>query len=331
MLRPGTRSLKTVAAVLPPSTYSKYAELVVPVVHSFNQCHALAAECIRCDILYTASYADPSMCLRTESLPVRLAAQFVVLVGRQWLKGLLSPVIGSILQLDASLLLSPMLEEEHVDNQLHTQKVLMIMLDSFEGAADSLPWQIRWVMRAAYEAVYETFTNEDHLEELALAICGSLLFSRMICPAITSPQTLGLEIVVPLVHSANFSESHAQAARQKLVTVSKCLQTISNGVTRSRDTLLNKFLNSQMDRMRNVIKGLVQVIPATSPIGVVALEWEQPNQQKLDELVEPLLRFLVDEREAFMQSQDELCQAAQQVITSRIGTMGDIDLCEIDL
>ena len=219
LLRPGSKPVQCAAALLPQTNYREYADLLLGLAEGFSQGPALVAECLKCDI---GGVTNPSTILRSETLQVRLAAQFVALVGTDWLRSVLIPVLDTILDLDLELsvhMLDPKLsateqESTVAANAVNMQKSLILLLEAIESSLERLPWQISYVMHVAYAAVQESFP--DHTE-MPVPVCGSLLFLRFICPAITCPADVGIEIATD------------RAARRKLVMLTKYLLIIANG------------------------------------------------------------------------------------------------------
>ena len=254
------RQLRAVASankMLPSSTYREFADQLLQLRAA--SAYEFAALCAVRDV---EESSELNNALRRENVYVRVAAQFVGAEAGDWMRRLLTPLLPLVAS--AELEINPdWLEgsEEQLAialaaNQRQMQQVLTQVLEAVELAAADVPWKVRWVMHAAYKSLQCKYPDSSHE---AVAISGSLLFLRLVTPALTNPRSAGIEITVD------------REARRKLVTVAKLMQTMANGSMEEEDVenLVDEFVLKHTPRMQRVIKSLVESEPA---VEVVAAE-----------------------------------------------------------
>jgi len=304
LLTPNVSVMESLQAMLPQSAFREFADMTLDLADAFNQGHLLIADCIVKDL---EAVIDTSTILRTETLYVRLMCQYVEHLGREWVKALLEPVLPRILELelesDPTKLdedLSPeAINDALAQSVLNMEAALNMILEAVESAGDTLPWQIQWTMHAAYENVRSKFEGKE------IPTCGSLLFLRFICPTMTNPKQVGITLQV------------GRPERRKLILVTKLLQIMANGIEQaeSEDAPLNKFMNTQIPRIQQIILGHAKEEPTGAKH-----EWNQPDD--LQKFAVPLATFLAEHEKALQKHSSgsvnasevpPICQAVQKL------------------
>lgn len=287
LLQPGVDVMESLQAMLPQAAFRPFADLMLDLAISFNQGHLIVADCISKDLDATVT-SDTSTIFRTETIYVRMMCQFVEKQGRQWVKGLLQPLLPQILELELENDPSKLVFEDQEMNQdtvsavlqqarHNMETALLMVLDAVEAAAESLPWQIEWAMHAAHECVRAKFEDKE------IPLCGSLLFLRFICPSMTNPKVVGIDLKV------------GKPERRKLILVTKLLQIMANGIKQpeSEGTPINQFMNQQIPKIEQIILRHAKLKPARADH-----KWQQVED--LSVLAVPLAHFLVEHEEALM-------------------------------
>ena len=305
LLRPGALDLPQLAARLPVSAYSSFAGDLLQLARSFGQAHFLVADCISHDIDNARHAAEV---LRTDTLFVRTAAQYISEIGKEWVQNVLQPVLPGILAAgtgDQYLAFSLEIDTHRLtcdsplaDNQERLQKALLLIIDAIESNVDSMPTEIKFVLHAVHTAVSSKFSGS------AAPLAGSLLFLRLVCPAITNPASVAIRLAA---HTE--STQQQQRGRRKLVLLAKWIQTIANGdESREIETSFDGFLVRQMARVSKMIHKVASKSPSSAWQGSSG-KWVVPSE--LGVLMDPLVDCLLTHKQCFWDGQDSLCRAVQ--------------------
>jgi len=298
LLRPGALDLPPLAARLPVSAYSSFAGDLLQLARSFGQAHFLVADCVSHDIDNARTAAEV---LRTDTLFVRIAAQYVSEIGTEWVQKVLQPVLSGILAAgtgDQYLAFSLEIDTQRLtcdsslaDNQERLQNALLLIIDALESNLDSMPAEIKFVLHAVHTAVSSKFSGST------APLAGSLLFLRLVCPAITNAATT----------ESTESTQQQQRGRKKLVLLAKWIQTIANGdKSRQISTSFDGFLVCQMARVSKMIH---KVASKSSAWQGSSGKWVVPSE--LAVLMDPLVDCLLTHKQCFWDGQDSMCRAVQ--------------------
>lgn len=306
LLQPGVDVMESLQAMLPQAAFRPFADLMLELASGFNQGHLLVADCITKDLDAASGGSDTSTIFRTETIYVRLMCQFVEKQGRQWVKELLEPVVAQILQLELENDPSKLVFEDEEMNQdtvsavleqarNNMEKALLMVLDAVEAAADSLPWQIEWAMHTAHECVRAKFEDKE------VPLCGSLLFLRFICPTMTNPKVVGIDLKV------------GKPERRKLILVTKLLQIMANGILQpeSEGAPINQFMNQQIPKIQQIILRHAKLEPARADH-----EWHQAEDVSV--LAVPLAHFLLEHEGALMKHAGGSVSPADEPIICKV-------------
>jgi len=179
-----------------------------------------------------------STLFRRNSMSTKLLAAYTKLIGRDYLKQMLYPVMQSFLSNPKPSEIDPSKIPKSQDVEANADNLIQICQDFYDAITKSLdfcPPQFREVCALLKKTVHERFPGFEH------NAIGGFLFLRFICPAICSPEGFGV-----------INELSNPDLRRALVLVTKILQNLANGVFFRKDNkeaymvACNRFIEFNM-------------------------------------------------------------------------------------
>mmetsp|Transcript_9613 Transcript_9613/g.14193 ORF Transcript_9613/g.14193 Transcript_9613/m.14193 type:complete len:798 (+) Transcript_9613:69-2462(+) len=256
--------------VLLLSNEMRYAEALSEVVSSPDDCGFLAKEYLKfTDIAGTSlnlakhlisfelnKYkATPQSIFRSNSFPTKLLGNYTKLVGKQYLKVLLGPLLDDLIDENQSLeidinkvrrdsnIKNP--EEEVEKNLKHLQLWCDKFLDRMMSPEmiNKIPLEVFFVCRAISEVA-------DALELDTPVLIGSFMILRFINPAIATPQAYNL------IDSSKLSP----ISLRNFILISKVIQNLANSTRKRKEqfmTLLETYTEQRQTKMRNYFSSIL--------------------------------------------------------------------------
>lgn len=204
--------------------------------------------------------------------------------GKVYLNHLLKPLVTAI-QRYTSIQSNPT-TPHNKQFQTTILEQLPSLVDRFT-VIDQVPLEFQRVFRQMKKQMNIKFPNAN-----TQYIIISLLFLRVICPAIIMPDLI--DIVVPATYNKSFA-----------VVTAKVLQTLANGVTYDDNdpnmSVYNSFLNSHIDR----VKQFSSIITSEMPEGGVPeqglfSEREKKKDVTKDDALQSILKSLQGQAQDFV-------------------------------
>ncbi|KNC47806.1 uncharacterized protein AMSG_04035 [Thecamonas trahens ATCC 50062] len=187
---------------------------------------------------------------RGNSLASKMMTVYSRLVGTQYLRSTLWPVMSAVVESETSFEVDPNRArdgEDLTDNlgkvRHHVEAFLAAILDSI----DSCPTPLRKLC-AALMASVDTKFPESHFK-----VVGGYFFLRYLCPAVVSPPAYSLMDSFP-----------KKTAHRGLVLIAKSLQNLANNVpfsaNKERYLLdMNDFIEANVERLNEFFEALATV------------------------------------------------------------------------
>ena len=214
----------------------------------------LSSHCVRA--------VDESTLFRRNSMATKIMGAYSKAVGRSYLTGTLAAPMRAALatplasvEMDANRLAQAQREEHDlVANAKALIEVTEAFLSAILASAAECPRGIRAICRVLHHVVGAKFPASQ------LSSVGGFVFLRFLCPAIISPEQVGL---------GDRADARSPDARRVLVLASKVLQNIANGITSSgkEDFMeaMNKYVSSAAGRLSAFFEQLVAVPADAAP------------------------------------------------------------------
>lgn len=183
---------------------------------------------------------------RGVSYPVQYISAYWQIVGQQYIRQVLQPLVLLILSKEQNLEMDPNRLQNPGDVKVNTLNLMVTCREAFEHIRDSIylfPQEMQMLCRHICTIADERFPGKG------LLAVGAICFLRLFCPAIVSPESYGV-ISKDLVVTSK--------ARRHLVLVSKVLQTLANldvrfGEKEQYMVPMNVFLKNFNVDMRNLL------------------------------------------------------------------------------
>jgi len=155
---------------------------------------------------------------RTDSMATKLMKEFSRIIGLYWVELVLGPLVVNIcenatklaVEIDPSKLRPGENRETNVKNLIDSVNAF---LSSILNSVSTCPQELREICRHLAENVEKKFPDA---KEKAV---GAIIFLRLLCPAILSPENFGLVDEPPSIE-----------ARRHLILVAKVIQNLANGI-----------------------------------------------------------------------------------------------------
>jgi len=196
--------------------------------------------------------------LREESLGSAILRNYWSIVGKEYIKKIIGPLVKEINGLKKPLEIDP-IKSSHADVTKNLLRLLIIIknfLTYFCHSQSLFPTTFRLILKNFYLLLTESEgKKKSHLgldySEDALRLFGSFLLLRFICPSIVSPKKYGLVEVDVKIQTL-----------RALVLVSKVLQNIASQIEFDGEKEpymipVNEFVKANMPTMMGFFQRLV--------------------------------------------------------------------------
>eukprot|EP01088_Endostelium_zonatum_P012083 TRINITY_DN2624_c0_g2_i1.p1 TRINITY_DN2624_c0_g2~~TRINITY_DN2624_c0_g2_i1.p1 ORF type:complete len:983 (-),score=210.82 TRINITY_DN2624_c0_g2_i1:156-3104(-) len=166
---------------------------------------------------------------------------------------------------DFSMEVDPNKMQDASDKTINTLELWLIaekMLKAIMKSSDRVPDPITNVMAHTYETMAATERNGENpfTEKTIFITMGNFFWLRYVCPAIMSPQSVGI-----------LNEVAHPTAQRQLILLSKVLQNLANdtlpGVKEAYMEKLNEFISNNRGSLQKFYDKLIQQGKASNPKG----------------------------------------------------------------
>lgn len=267
--------VSTILAAVPSRTK---ALLLNPLMRIFAA-HGKVAKLLQWSIdLEVAGTQSHTTLFRSDSYASRMLSAFTKNVGCKYLRHVLSPTLRLIADNADSvnrLRVSTFEVDQDRINECggrggegkeNLQKLIAqvdCVIESVKRAEPLLPRSFRHVCRYLYDTVSDRF--QDKNAAAGHYAVGSLLFLRFICPALTVPESFGIQMPrsrasspVPATTAGYISPGMSRAERRSKVLITKLLQKVVSGIPYSADADMamfpcNRFILEKRDEVRDML------------------------------------------------------------------------------
>jgi len=236
LMEPGLSLIQGLSKTMEPNTATTFATDVVHVFHENGNGTALVLNLVEREI---ENCDTRSTLFRENTLATHCMTYFCRLEGLGYLKSLLGPIIQDLADSGVMIEVDPgkVANQSAIEaNQATLLKYLTRILDDFASSLNDLPLSFRQVLKKLQAKSVEKW-GEDCGRH---AVVGSLLFLRLICPALISPE--GWEI----------TDKITRETRRGLILMSKVIQALANG-TKTKEAFLqfaHEWMDASLDSFR---------------------------------------------------------------------------------
>jgi len=165
-----------------------------------------------------ASSETPNTLFRSNSISTKLMKMYTKMIGGEYLKSTLKPLVDSLLASTATFEVDPHKirpGQDAEENWRNLKTWAQTFFDTIVNSLNRCPYQFREVCSYLQAAVGERYPNFRNKHTFT----GGFIFLRFFCPAVVAPEAFGISnAVIPA------------EKRRGLVLISKSLQNLSNGV-----------------------------------------------------------------------------------------------------
>ena len=269
--------VSTILSAVPPRSKTL---LLNPLMRLFAA-HGKVARLLQWGIdLEVAGTQSSASLFRSDSISSRALSAFTKSVGRDYLEQILSPTLRIITDNADSVnryeVSTFEVDQEKINRyggrggeaQANLRKLIAqvdCVIESVKQAEPLLPESFRHVCNYLYNKVNERF--QDVNVTAGHCAVGSLLFLRFICPALTVPESFGIQIprskvldAVPAAsgHSRFNLPGLTKAERRSTVLITKLVQKVVSGIPYSSQADLdmfpcNSFILQKRDEVRQML------------------------------------------------------------------------------
>jgi GTPase-activator protein for Ras-like GTPase len=191
---------------------SEMSEALLCVMEREKKCVMLLRSAIGIEVERTADF---SMLFRGHTVGVKMLSEYSKRASRDYVERCLQKQIEKIVKKRNSFEIDPvrLRSNESIDkNRRKLKRAAQSLLNSIVVAGVHIPHNLREIYTFVAETVGAKFVGSVY------TALGGLIFLRLLCPAITAPDTVGL--VEPGAIDS--------AARRRLLLVAKLLQSLAN-------------------------------------------------------------------------------------------------------
>jgi len=181
-----------------------------------------------------ANYAGSLM--RANSMASKLMKSYSTMIGKPFLRQVLSESVKSICEMKESFEVDPeklQPDEKLMDNRARLEDACSKFLRNIFDSVDDTPIEFRQICQFMQQKVAAKFPGNAQL------CIGGWIFLRYFCPAIFTPMISGIVTTMP-----------NEKSQRGLTLIAKTLQNIANNVTfgKKEDSLewLNKFITNNL-------------------------------------------------------------------------------------
>eukprot|EP01091_Cochliopodium_minus_P010267 TRINITY_DN267_c0_g1_i4.p1 TRINITY_DN267_c0_g1~~TRINITY_DN267_c0_g1_i4.p1 ORF type:complete len:1603 (-),score=597.45 TRINITY_DN267_c0_g1_i4:1934-6742(-) len=206
---------------------------------------------------------------RRNSIATKLMTNYSMLIGHEYLKETVGPLLMQILskptgyELDPSKLPQGQVMEE---NQKAVWDLSLNVLERVEQTVNMLPLPFREICAFMQEAVSQKFPGHAH------TAIGGFIFLRYICPSLVTPDGYGLVQNMP------------KEPRRGLVLAAKTLQNLANKQKFTKEPFMdcmNVFVDEHLERISKLFDQLA-IVPTNAPPHPPSLFTEEQKEFDLE-------------------------------------------------
>eukprot|EP01102_Stenamoeba_stenopodia_P008638 TRINITY_DN250_c0_g1_i1.p1 TRINITY_DN250_c0_g1~~TRINITY_DN250_c0_g1_i1.p1 ORF type:complete len:1320 (-),score=388.27 TRINITY_DN250_c0_g1_i1:100-4059(-) len=196
------------------------------------------------------SSSDETTIFRANNIAAKMLRTYTRMVGTDYLRTTLGPFVAEILTKPESLELDPSKATPDVDvanNLLQVKSLAERIILKVTTSAEAMPLQLRVMYSHLAKEVKNKFGD------VFKKFVGGFVFLRLICPAVTSPDSYEFLSGTGLVLT--------DGGKRTCINLSKILQNVANGISFKEPYLqpLNEWLVVQNNLISNFVDNLIAV------------------------------------------------------------------------
>jgi len=193
--------------------------------------------------------SNPHTLFRGNSVATKLMTSYTKMTGRKYLREV-QPLVQNVVSNCKGFEVDPVKgkDQDIQENMIKLKSTCQAFVDSIIASLDRCPLPFREMANHLHSEVAKKFPGSKHT-----AVAG-FIFLRFFCPAILSPDTVGL-----------IDGEIPTDARRPLILISKSIQNLANGqkfgVKEEFMSDMNLFIDGNIDKVTEFLEALANVPP----------------------------------------------------------------------